>query len=91
VDREHNRKAGTFARPAGYFNLAPVLLHDLLDDGQADSGARLARLFGFLGPVEFLKNLFDFLVIHADALIFNGHAHVLFVFPGGNADFRALG
>ena len=58
--RNHDRKTGACPRLAGDPDLSAVLLHDLLDDGQPDSGARFSRFFGPLSPVKLMKNLLHF-------------------------------
>ena len=72
--RQHQRETRARARLAGHFDLPAVLFHDLLDDGKPDSGARFSGFLRFLGAVELLKDLFDFLLVHADALILHGDA-----------------
>ena len=74
--RQHQREAGAGARLAGHFDLSAVLLHNLLDDGEPDSGARFARFLRLLGAIELLKDLLDFLLVHADSLVLDGDPHV---------------
>ena len=49
-----------------------MLQDDLFDNGQSDSRTGLARLLGFPGPVELLKNVTNFFLIHSNTLVFDG-------------------
>ena len=42
---------------------------DLLDDGEADAGADFTGLFGALGAVELLADLFQLFGAHTDAFV----------------------
>ena len=89
--RRHNhREATPGARPAGHFNSSSVLFHNLLDDGEPDSGARLAGFLRFFCSVELLEDLLNLLLIHPDALIFHGNANQGVVSLGGSSHLRAL-
>src|ERR1022692_795781 len=89
--RHDHREATAGARPAGHFNTPAVLLHDLLDDGQPDSGTGLPRFFRPLGAVELLEDLLHFLLVHADPLILDRHMDPGIVLPGGGGYLGALG
>jgi hypothetical protein len=56
-----------------------VLFHDLLDDRQPDSGARFPRFFRFFRAVKLMKDLFDFFLVHADALVLDGNPYMALV------------
>ena len=89
--RQHQREAGAHSRLAGHLDLSAVLLHDLLDDGKPDSGARFARFFRLFGAIELLEDLLDFLLIHADALVLHRDPDVPVILPGGDRDLGLPG
>jgi hypothetical protein len=67
--RHYDCEAASPPRLAGHVDAASVLFHDLLDDGKADSRPDFTRLLRLLCAVELLEDLFDFLLVHPDALI----------------------
>ena len=58
-----------------------MLEDDLFDNREPDSRAGFAGLFGFPGPVEFLKNVTNLFLIHADTLVFDGDLQPFAVTP----------
>jgi hypothetical protein len=89
--RQHQCEAGPFAGLAAYLDLPAVLFHDLLDDRQADSGARYPLLFGFFGAVKLMKDLLHFLGVHPDALVLDGDADMAIPSAGSHCNFGPLG
>src|SRR5271157_4211486 len=87
----YHRETRANTRLAGHFNPSPMLFHNLLDDGKPDSGAGFSGFFRLFGAVKLLKDLLDFLLIHADALVLHGDADVAIVPPAGDPDFGPLG
>src|SRR5579871_1574324 len=84
-------KTGTRAWLAGYAYLSSMLLHYLLDDGEADSGARFAGFLRFFRAIKLLEDQLGFLLIHSDALIFHGDPDMSPVLPDGNRHLGPLG
>src|SRR5450759_1102075 len=89
--RDYHRKATAGSRPAGHVNTPAVLFHDLLDDGQADSGAGLPRFLRFFRTVELLEDLLHFLLVHTDPLILDRYMNPGVVLPGGGRYLGTLG
>src|SRR5258708_4337096 len=88
LHRQYQGKTGTVSGATGDFEGTAVLGDDLLDNGEADPGAHLARFLGLLGAVELLENLADFFLIHSDALILDRDADAVAVALGEDGDFR---
>src|ERR1035437_791559 len=89
--RHDHREATAGPRPASHFNASAVLFHDLLDDGQPDSGAGLPRFFRLFRTVELLEDLLHFLLVHTDPLILDCDMNPGVVLPGGGSYLGTLG
>src|SRR5947209_2887245 len=71
---QYDGKARALSWHAGNFHPPAVVGHNLFHDGKSDAGSNLSGCFCPFGPVEFLENIFEFLLIHADALVAHGPA-----------------